>query len=159
MVEIPVEVLEGGGPVAGVCVLHGLPAVEGMDFVIKFRPDTDAPGNQPDPRTVRVREWPLCAACARRRVTGRAAAAALLFGGLATIVVAAVVVRSTETGSPLAVLPFLVGFGAATVLWPWPYHYGSWERLARMRMGPDGTTVHIDSPNEEFHRQLTHRLG
>jgi hypothetical protein len=174
MIEIPAEALAAGGPLPDVCVRHGLPAVERLDFMIKSRPDLGSPGRLAIPgytvlnraeeysrkvKLVEVHGWPLCVRCVRRRRLGRTVAGVLFFGGIAAMVISAVAALTIADRNRLLSIPFMVGFVATALLSPWPFAWSGPALTTRTQATGDGTAVRVDEPHEEFRRQLTRHLG
>lgn len=163
-IEIPADWLATNPALPDRCVKHGLPAEQRVDFVVKSRPKVAPaqkiliPGytalNRADEyltkvRFVKVRGWPLCAECVRRRRLGLALAAALFFGGVAAIVGSLIARAATSDDSPLLGVLVMAGF-VAILLSPLPFSWAGLPKLTHTRATPSGDAVHIDDADPEF---------
>ena len=144
-VRLPAELVRGPEKLPAHCSRHGRPAVRQADFSLRVK---RAPGRLP------VKGWPLCPRCVRSRTVWLAVTLALFFGGLVSFF-SALAVRIAIDNPPenapaiIAVIAFIV------MLLAWlPSYLSGYPRLTRANPSPDGASVIVVSPSEEFRSDL-----
>ena len=167
-IDIPADWLATNPALPDRCVKHGRAARQRVDFVVKSRPKVSpvrklfVPGytalNRGEEylskvQFIKVRGWPLCPECVRRRRIGLSLAAVLFFGGVLALV-GAVIARAAMSGdSGVLAIPMMLGF-AAMLLSPWPFSWAGLPKLTQTQATPDGSAVHVDHASPEFTQQL-----
>ncbi|MBE9374501.1 hypothetical protein IQ251_08575 [Saccharopolyspora sp. HNM0983] len=167
-VRIPAESAAVAGNLPAACAAHGRPAVRSADFAVQSRAQVQgsrvlnanvlgmaarAGERARQVQVTRVRGWPLCRSCARRRSALLGLALLLLGGGLVSIAVALLIRVSTGEQSAVLGVPLLGGFAAvlAAVL---PFSWGSLPRISRARTSADGRFVLVADPHPAFAAQV-----
>ncbi|GAA4613593.1 hypothetical protein GCM10023108_14780 [Saccharopolyspora hordei] len=163
-IRIPVDTATTPGGLPQCCAAHGRVAVRQVDFALQSRVQVD--GNRVlsssllgvadrigerarRVKVARVRGWPLCRGCARRRSVLFGLSQLLFWGGLASIAAALLVrliggVQATFLGV-LAFGGFIVALASVV-----PFVAGSLPRITRARTSDDGGSVIVEDPHPAF---------
>ncbi|MPY80040.1 MAG: hypothetical protein GEV04_16595 [Actinophytocola sp.] len=163
-VTLPAELVREPGNLPKHCSRHGRPADTHADFSLQVtkRPAGGAgltnnafstKGRKP--RTLYVTGWPLCPACARSRAVWFTATMVLFFGGVVAFF-GALAVQIAADNPPVNALALtaMIGFIAMVVAWL-PFYLSGYPRLTKANPSPDGESVVVISPSEEFRADLT----
>ncbi|MCX2732122.1 hypothetical protein OOZ19_17935 [Saccharopolyspora sp. NFXS83] len=163
-VRMPAQIAETPGALPGCCARHGQDSARSVDFSLQSRAEPQGGrvmcanplgvagrlGERArQVRITRVRGWPLCAACVRRRTTGLVLANVLFWGGLALIAGALAARLITGVQSPALGAALLGGFLAALVSVV-PFVLGSLPRITGARTSEDGAEVALSAPHPAF---------
>ncbi len=168
-VTLPAELVQEPGNLPEHCSRHGRPAAKRADFPlpVKKRPaasasltnnafNTVSKTNERTkrPRALLVKGWPLCPACVRSRTVWLTTTFVLFFGGLVAFFGALGVQVALDT-PPVNTLALLAMIGfvamAAAAL---PSYLASHARLVKANPTPDGASVIVIDPSEEFRSGL-----
>lgn len=168
-VTLPAELVQEPGNLPEHCSRHGRPAAKQADFPlpVKKRPAASASltnnafsaaskatDRARKPRALLVKGWPLCPACVRSRTVWLTTTFVLFFGGLVAFFGALGMQIALEdppvnTLALIAMLGFLAMVAAAL-----PSYLASHSRLAKANPTPDGTSVIVIEPSDEFRAGL-----
>lgn len=144
-VRLPAELVRGPEKLPSRCSRHGRPAVRQADFSLRVK---RAPGRLP------VRGWPLCRGCVRSRTVWLAVTLALFFGGLVSFF-SALAVRIAIDNPPGNASAIIAMIAFVVMLLAWlPSYLSGYPRLTKARPSPDGASVVVASPSDEFRSDL-----
>ena len=152
------------GALPSCCARHGRDAVRRKNFVLQSRAKPEGSrfmsanplgmagrlGEKARAtRFVRVRGWPLCSVCVRKRLSLFSLTQVMFWSGL--ILVLAAVAGRIASGQPSALLGGLAGLGFVLLLGSAFFFYiGSVPRLVQARASEDGESVTIRRPHPNF---------
>lgn len=150
------------------CARHGRDAVRRKDFALQSRAKPEGSrfmsanalgmagrlGEKArKTRFVRVRGWPLCSVCVRKRLSLFLLTQVVFWSGL--ILVLAAVVGRIASGEPSALLGGLLGLGVVLMLGSaFVFYLGSVPRLVQARASEDGQFVIISRPHPNFSNEV-----
>lgn len=156
------------GALPSCCVRHGRDAVRRKDFVLQSRAkpggsrfmSANALGlagrlgeKTRKTRFVRVRGWPLCNLCLRKRLTLFSLTQVMFWSAL--LLVLASVVGRIASGHPSALLGGLGGFGLMLLVGSaFSFYIGSVPRLVQARASDDGQSAIVSRPHPNFSDQV-----
>ena len=172
VVTLPADFVAQPGNLPARCTRHGRPAVRRMDFALQSKVHIEgsrlrqvgvfgvlgmAERLGQHGRKVRVtdvKDWPLCQECVRTRTFWLTISRIMFFGGLLAIVVSATIALVAEEGTvkPLAWV-FVLGF-LLLPLAAFPFSIGSIPRIIGANTAPEGGSVLVVDPSEEFAAEL-----
>lgn len=170
-VALPGDVVTSPGQLPDVCVKHGRPAAQRVDFAMQSRTRISgsralsgnvlSTGNRlgqwaQQVRITHVRGWPLCRRCALRRAVLMTLSNVLFWGGLVLLAgsILGAILLEPGQGKQTLLAPALLGFGLPLVAVV-PFVAGSLPRLTHARTSSDGESVLIESPHPAFAEQIT----
>lgn len=156
------------GALPSCCVRHGREAVRRKDFVLQSRAKPEGSrfmganalgmagrlGEKArKTRLVKVREWPLCDVCVRKRLTLFSLTQVMFWSALLLALVA--VVGRIVSGQPSALLGGLLGLSFVLLLGSaFVFYLGSVPRLVQARASDDGDSVITSRPHPNFGDQV-----
>lgn len=172
VVTLTAELVGQPGSLPGHCTRHGRPAVRRANFALQSKVDIEGSRFRQvaflgvigmaarlgeygtKVRITDVREWPLCQTCVRTRIFWLIVAGVMFYGGLLAFVGSIIVGIIAEKGTvaPLAGVAML-GF-MLLPLAAFPFYVGSIPRLIGARTAPEGGSVLVVDPSDEFVAEL-----
>ena len=163
-VVLSAELAGTAGALPSCCVRHGRHVVRRKDFVLQSRAkpagsrfmSANALGmagrlgeKARRTRFVRVRGWPLCAVCVRKRLSLFSLTQVMFWPAL--LLVLAAVVGRIVSGHPSALLGGFLGLSFVLLLGSaFVFYVGSVPRLVQARASDDGKSVIVSRPHPEF---------
>ncbi|MPY97675.1 MAG: hypothetical protein GEU97_06670 [Actinophytocola sp.] len=168
-VTLPAELVQEPGNLPDHCSRHGRPAAKQADFPlpVKKRPASSASltnnafsaaskatDRAKRPRALLMKGWPLCQACVHSRTMWLTTTFVLFFGGLVAFF-GALGVQIALDDPPVNTLALLAMIGfVAMVAAALPSYLASHARLTKATPTPDGDSVIVIDPSDEFRSGL-----